>query len=435
MKPPEKMMLYNLFPLLAGPFPGWREHFGRIRDMGFNWLFVNPIQKPGMSGSIYSIKDHFEINPVLLAPDGGDPLQQTRAAVESANAQGLRVMVDLVINHCSIDSPLLEEHPGWFQWDREGEVVHPYAMEGRKKVVWGDLARFDYRSSADPEGLHGYWVGLIRYLADLGFEGFRCDAAYQVPADRWERLIGESKERHPHLLFAAETLGCTPAQTTRLVHAGFDYIFNSSKWWDYKSHWLLNQHHLTRDLVPSVGFPESHDTERLCEELGGNLAGMKQRYLFTALFSAGIMMPVGFEFGFRKKLHVVETTPRDWEQTGIDLTPFIGKVNRLKETYEIFQEESANQVFADGNPAVLVMWKGSSLTGREALLLLNKDIYGAQTFEAQDIHGFFESRAPITDVSPENRVEEVPSRFSVELGPGEGRVLIPGQEREEGRAA
>lgn len=425
MKTPEKMMVYNLFPLLAGPFSRWTQHFGRIRDMGFNWLFVNPIQRPGMSGSIYSIKDHFEINPALLDPNGEEARQQIRAVVESARAHGLRVMIDLVINHCSIDSPLMKEHPNWFEWDQEGEVVHPYAMEGRKKVVWGDLARFDYRDSVDPMGLQSYWVGLIRHLADLGFEGLRCDAAYQVPADRWKMLIGESKNTYPHLLFAAETLGCTPAQTARLVHAGFDYIFNSSKWWDYESHWLLNQHHLTRDVAPSVGFPESHDTERLCEELEGNLAGMKQRYLFTALFSAGIMMPVGFEFGFRKKLHVVETTPRDWEQTGIDLTAFIRKVNGIKEEHEIFQEESANQVFAEGNPHVLVMWKGSSRTGREALLLLNKDVHRAQIFETQDIHDFFESKAPITDVSPENRFGEVPAKLSVDLAPGEGRVLIP----------
>ena len=28
------------------------------------------------------------------------------------------------------------------------------------------------------------------------------------------------------------------------------------------------------------------------------------------------MMPMGFEFGFRKPLHVVHTTPADWETDG-----------------------------------------------------------------------------------------------------------------------
>ena len=57
------MRIYNLFPLLAGPFPRWRPHLQRAADMGFNWIFVNPVQRPGKSGSLYSIADYFELNP------------------------------------------------------------------------------------------------------------------------------------------------------------------------------------------------------------------------------------------------------------------------------------------------------------------------------------------------------------------------------------
>jgi starch synthase (maltosyl-transferring) len=428
MKGPKKMMIYNLFPLLTGPLPTWKVHFARIRDMGFNWVFVNPIQEPGMSGSIYAIRNYFEVNPVLLESNAGDSKQQVREMVGAAEEQGLGLMIDLVINHCSIDSPLLNEHPAWFEWDGKGEVVHPYATHNLQKVVWGDLARFNSGNSGDREGLHRYRLEVIRHLVDLGFKGFRCDAAYQIPAEHWKRLIDDARGRHPDLLFVAETLGCTPKQTRNIVGAGFDYIFNSSKWWDYRSHWLMNQYHLLRDIVPSISFPESHDTERLCEELKGNLDGIKQRYLFSGFFSAGVMIPMGFEFGFRKKLHVVKTTPSDWERTGIDLSTFIKKVNKIRQDHEIFQEECATQVFTEGNPRVMVLWKGSSRTGQEALVLLNKDIYGYQSFKAGDIYDFFESKAPIMDVSPENPLKEVPVNFSFELAPGEGRVLMPKEE-------
>jgi len=30
------MILYNLFPLLAGTFERWQPHFERARQMGFN---------------------------------------------------------------------------------------------------------------------------------------------------------------------------------------------------------------------------------------------------------------------------------------------------------------------------------------------------------------------------------------------------------------
>src|SRR3954471_23491623 len=60
------MILYNLFPLLAGPFSRWGEHFSRASQMGFDWVFVNPIQELGASRSLYSIADYFRFNPALL---------------------------------------------------------------------------------------------------------------------------------------------------------------------------------------------------------------------------------------------------------------------------------------------------------------------------------------------------------------------------------
>ena len=41
------MILYDLFPLLAGPFAQWDRHFTRAAGMGFNWIFLNPIQQTG----------------------------------------------------------------------------------------------------------------------------------------------------------------------------------------------------------------------------------------------------------------------------------------------------------------------------------------------------------------------------------------------------
>lgn len=393
--------------------------------MGFNWIFVNPIQRPGMSGSIYAIADYFELNPALVdANIDKKPEQQVREMIECGEKLGLKMIVDLVINHCSVDSPLLKQHPEWFEWDDKGKVVHPFATEKDQKVVWKDLARFNYRNTKDQEGLYQYFFRIVQYLIDLGFRGFRCDAAYQIPPQLWQRLIQQSKEKNPDVVFLAETLGCRPKETKSTASAGFNYIFNSSKWWDYKSRWLLSQYNLTRDVVPSIGFPESHDTLRLCEELNGNLEGVKQRYLFTALFSAGVMIPMGFEFGFRKKPHVVKTTPGDWENTGIDLSSFIAKVNKIKENYSIFQEEVPTQIFVEDNPQVLILWKGSSRTNQEALVLLNKDIHNWQLFKTDNIYDFIESKFPLMDVSPENPMEEIPAYFAYNLPPGQGRVLV-----------
>ena len=122
MKQPEKMIIYNLFPLLAGKFADWERHLSRATAMGFNWVFVNPIQRPGSSGSLYSIADYYDFNPLLV--DQGskkESAEQAKDTIDTAEKMGLKMMVDLVINHCSVDSDLLRSHPEWFLWKEKFE--------------------------------------------------------------------------------------------------------------------------------------------------------------------------------------------------------------------------------------------------------------------------------------------------------------------------
>ncbi|MEW6001238.1 MAG: alpha-amylase family glycosyl hydrolase [Nitrospirota bacterium] len=425
MRRPEKMIIYNLFPLLAGKFTEWKKHFERAAGMGFNWIFVNPIQLPGSSGSIYSIKDYFSFNPLLIDQKSGKtPEEQAKEMIKSAEEMGLKMMVDLVVNHCSVDSDLIKLHPPWFVWESKGRIANPFAMDKGRKVVWRDLAKIDHANTRDKEGLFQFFTSVVKFLIELGFRGFRCDAAYQVPRSFWERLIRETRRKYPDVLFFAETLGCPPDLTRKTAGAGFDYIFNSSRWWDFNSPWLMEQYALTRDIAPSISFPESHDTVRLCEEFNRNIDGLKQRYLFSALFSAGLMMLMGFEFGFRKKPHVVKTRPEDWESTDIDLTPFITRVNSIKSGHVIFQEEATTQILQHGNWQVLFMWKASTYSHEESLLILNKDIYNKQHFYVENIHKFLQTGAPLADVSPEYPLDYIHTPFSYDLRPGQGIVLI-----------
>ncbi len=419
------MKIYNLFPLLAGPFSNWKPHLERAAAMGFDWVFVNPIQQPGMSGSLYSIADYFKINKALLDPKSNkSEADQVKEMVAEADRLGLRMMIDLVINHCAIDSALVREHPEWFV--REGDrVVNPFCIEdGGKKTVWGDLAQLDHKHSPDAQGLERYLNEVVEYLVGLGFTGFRCDAAYQIPRDFWRRMIEATKGRHPEVVFAAETLGCSPHDTKETASAGFDYVFNSSKWWDFSSPWLLEQYELTRRIAPSIGFPESHDTERLYSESGSNADTLKQRYLFSALFSSGVMMPIGYEFGFRNRLHVVQTRPEHWEEPAVDLTDFIASVNKIKADHPVFQEEGPIQKLDHPNPSLLLFWKASTSSDTEALLALNKDPWNRQHFHCFDLYRHVQSAKPLRDVSPEWPVEHLPTPFDFELAPGMGRVLI-----------
>jgi starch synthase (maltosyl-transferring) len=430
----EPMIIYNLFPLLAGKFSQWEPHLERAAEMGFTWIFVNPVQRPGLSGSLYAVKDYQAFHPLFLDPASSKaPEEELREAIRAAERRGLRMMVDLVANHCAVDSDLVNRRPQWFLWEAPGRVAHPFADDHGRKVVWGDLARFDHEGTPDPEGLFQYFLGVTRNLTRLGFHAFRCDAAYQIPAAFWERLIEETKRSQPEVLFFAETLGCPPDVARETAKAGFDYVFNSAKWWDFESPWLLKQYTLMREVAPSVSFPESHDTPRLCEELGGNVEGLKQRYLFTALFAAGVMMPTGFEFGFRKRTHVVETTPADWEETAIDLRDFIRSVNRLKAAHRVLREESPCVALQSPNPRVLLLWKASAGSEDEFLLILNKDPRDRQHFWIEDLRRLIETDGHLVDVSPEYAMDYLPAPFSYELRPGQGIVVKTVRARAERR--
>lgn len=419
------MQIYNLFPLIAGRFPDWTSHLERAAAMGFDWIFVNPIQKLGRSGSLYSIADYFQINKTFLQPRARkSPEDQVRQMAQDAERLGMRLMIDLVINHCAADSKLVKEHPEWFVRE-DGRVANPYCVEeDGTKVVWHDLAQFDHQHSSDTEGLLQYCGDIVEFLVGLGFTGFRCDAAYQIPQHFWRRLIERIKGAHPDTLFAAETLGCSPEQTKQTASAGFDFVFNSSKWWDFSSPWLLEQYELTRQIAPSISFPESHDTERLFSESGHNVDALKQRYLFAALFSAGVMMPIGYEYGFSNRLHVVESRPEHWEQPAVDLTGFIAQVNRIKNNYPLFREESLIQKLDHPNPAIFMMWKASTDGSGQALVVLNKDPWNRQHFYTEDLYQHVQAPPPLLDVSPEWPMDHLPTPFEFELGPGMARVMV-----------
>ncbi|MBM4320614.1 MAG: alpha-amylase [Deltaproteobacteria bacterium] len=381
----EPIIIYNIFPRLAGKLDQWLRHAERARELGFTWIFLNPVQLPGFSGSLYSVKDHRSVNPEFL-PEGtrGNGYAELGRTLSLLHDLGLRVMVDLVINHTAIDSPLVEEHPSWFRWTEEhgqAKVRNPCAVDPddpRICTVWGDLAEVDNEASLDKEGLWSFWEQVVVEYLELGFDGFRCDAAYKVPAKLWQRLIDRARQLRPEALFCAETLGCTPREVFALRGCGFDLLFNSSKWWSFDKPWALEQHEAYQEVAPSIAFPESHDTERLAAQTGGLEAVQQQRYAFAAAFSKGVMILIGYELGFRRKLHVVHTGPDSWEQPGMDISRFIQHVNQLKASQPLLQVEGRLQAVSPMDRPTLVLEKRDEATGESMLVVVNKDWHQPQ---------------------------------------------------------
>jgi starch synthase (maltosyl-transferring) len=424
--------IYNLFPLLAGRFDQWRPHIKRAAALGFNWLFVNPVQAPGRSGSIYSIRDYYEFNPLLIADgEGPSPKKQFSAVVHEARDLGLSTMVDLVINHTAIDAVLTETHPHWYRRNDDGSIYNPRAVDPAdtsRVTIWYDLAELNYHDATAARELLTYWLEYIRHMASLGVRGFRCDAAYKVPADFWRELIASVRHTSPDLHFFAETLGCAIEETEALKDCGFDYFFNSSKWWDFKSPWLLEQHERFRRVAPSIAFPESHDTERLANAHNDPERAAEEakfRYLFAACFSSGVMMPVGYEFGFRRPLHVVETRPAHWEDTSHNICDYIAAVNDLKaNTAALNAEGKVRRITYDETPAIALLREGEDAKSDALLLLINASSETTASVEfPRLIAGLGRSFGAFEDITPQNTPQPLGGVGTVTLEPLGMRVI------------
>ena len=424
----EGARIYNLFPRLVGKMSDWGTHYDRIKELGFDWVYVNPFHYPGFSGSLYAPKDYYEFNPLFIDLSSTvAPMKQLEAAIDEAHKRGLKLIMDLVINHTAKDHPYTKTHPDWYKRDKEGNVESPGAWDNGRWIEWGDLAEIDNESSPDKENLWSYWQELVMFYLDKGFDGFRADAAYGVPDQLWKMLITAAKKENKNATFFAESLGCTQPQTMALAKAGFDYIFNSSKWWDFKEDWLLKQYNSTRELAPSIAFPESHDTPRLATEAQNDLHAIKQRTLFTGLFSSGWMIPVGFEFGFRNKTDVVHTNVEDWESVNYDFTGFIKAINGIRRKYKIFNEDNAIDIVHNDNWANIIVLRKTSHSGKEkALFILNKDHQHNQRIHYANLEHAFDaaSISDVKDLTPDNPMEFIPQKgFEYDLQPAEMRVI------------
>lgn len=377
--------IYNLYPRLAGDTSRWRAHARRAVALGFDSLYLNPIHFPGFSGSCYAVKDFFRVDPALLPeghPDkhwdepvrGDGGLAAMTAALHEIRSLGLRPIMDLVINHTARDCPLVHEHPEWYVRDAGGEVRSPSAIDpadARQVTVWGDLAEIDNVESTDRDALWAFWRRVVATWTEAGFEGFRCDAAYKVPAALWRELIATARRVRPRAQFFAETLGARLEEIDALHDAGLDFVFNSSKWWNFSDAWCLEQQQRMPAGWRSVSFAESHDTERLWHECGGRADVVRQRYAFAAGFASGILMPVGFEFGFERRIDVAHTQVGDWEKPHVDLGEFITGVHRARRRIPGLASDAVTAVTRLDAP---VLGLEKQADGSVAWMWVNKDL-------------------------------------------------------------
>ncbi|MCB2156690.1 alpha-glucosidase C-terminal domain-containing protein [bacterium] len=250
----------------SGDFEGLRERLPELEAMGVNILWLLPIhpigeqERKGTLGSPYAISDYYAVNP-----DFGTK-EDFQRLVDEAHAHGMKVIIDLVLNHTSPDSVLTREHPDWFIRNEEGKMT-------ASNPDWYDIVDLDW----DNHEVWEYCAEMMEYwVRDLDIDGYRCDVASLMPTPFWEMARARLDRIKPgEIVMLAESeaadLHVKAFDLTYnwpLLDVGHDVINGELSAKQLRSAILSQQYGYPRYSV-HMNFVENHDRERALNVYGG----------------------------------------------------------------------------------------------------------------------------------------------------------------------
>ncbi|MGA9671626.1 MAG: alpha-amylase family glycosyl hydrolase, partial [Terracidiphilus sp.] len=188
-------LIYEVFPRAFSPegnLNGVTAGLDRLKGLGVTVVWLMPIhpvgqlKKLGKDGSPYAVRDYYAI-----APDYGSK-GDLHHLIDEAHRRGIKVILDMVADHTSYDSVMMA-HPDFYKHDSDGHLISPHG--------WSDVAALDYSNPA----LRQYMIEVLSYwVKNFGIDGYRCDAAGEVPTDFWEQARRALGQINPDVLMLAE---------------------------------------------------------------------------------------------------------------------------------------------------------------------------------------------------------------------------------------
>lgn len=168
--------IYETHPALWGGFAALTRALPRLQALGLNTVCLLPIwdfaNTRGQlwdgnwagSGNLHALRDFEQLDPTLGSAD------DLRALVAAAHVLTMRVLLDLPLEGCAIQAPLLQQHPEWFCSDTAGQP--------EQGVQLPDSVAFDWAQA----GLRVYMLDwALRQLQHYQFDGFRITPPRAAP--------------------------------------------------------------------------------------------------------------------------------------------------------------------------------------------------------------------------------------------------------------
>lgn len=198
----------------VGDFSGLTDRLDHIEGLGATAIWLNPFYPTPNRDNGYDITDFYGIDPRL--GNAGDFVSFARAASD----RGLKLIIDLVVNHCSVDHPWFQSarsdpnspYRDWFVWSKEkpADITEGIIFPGVQEAVWTYdekagawyMHRF-YAHQADfniaNPAVRAEILKIMGYWLELGVWGFRIDA---VPFLIEYKGLDEEPDRDPMLLLS-----------------------------------------------------------------------------------------------------------------------------------------------------------------------------------------------------------------------------------------
>ncbi|MFA7329636.1 MAG: alpha-amylase family glycosyl hydrolase [Candidatus Delongbacteria bacterium] len=313
------------------------ERLDEIVELGANTIWFMPVFE-GPSDHGYAVNDYYAVEQ-----DYGTE-SDLRTLVEEAHARGLRVVLDMVLNHSSIDHPWMQSaleygddslNRGWYMWNQDG--THQYYYD------WSSLPNFnvshpDYKREAAQ--LSRYWI------EEVGVDGYRCDVAWG-PQERdgqfwrdWRRSIRVTR---PDLLLLAEA----GADDFSIFDGRFNLAYDWPLFWNALQEINNVAPSTVQDRVSNVGFwypdnalpfrfLENHDEARFYPAHNADQTRCAAALLFSL---PGVpLIYAGQEVG--------ETTPRgliNWSDPQ-NLRPYYQQLCRTRGAWPQFRTNRSLQL-------------------------------------------------------------------------------------------
>ena len=208
----------------GGDLQGVLDRLDDLQRLGVQTLWLSPVfatrhEKFYGHGAYHGYWVE-ELNRV--EPRFGDEALLQKLSNE-LHRRGMKLLLDLVLNHVAFDSPLLRAHPDWFH--------HNGSIED-----WNDPTQLETR---DVNGLpdlmqENEQVYQMLLSASLGWidrvhpDGFRLDAVKHVPLAFWRRF-NDAVHAHagPSFVLLGEALEGSPVKLAALARTGgFDSLFD-----------------------------------------------------------------------------------------------------------------------------------------------------------------------------------------------------------------